>query len=50
VLAAPGSRRGLKNQPSAKITSTQTTPAHNRAMKRLSPSFTKYSRIEQTLN
>src|SRR3984957_17841293 len=43
VLDAPGSRLGRKNQPSVKMTSTHTTPAHSKARKTLSPSVTKYS-------
>ncbi len=46
TLVAPGSRLGLTNQPSTKITSTQTLAAHRRPMKRLSPSFTKYPQIK----
>src|ERR1700722_1244099 len=41
TLVALGSRCGLKNHPSIRITATQTAAAHIRAMKRLSPSFTK---------
>src|ERR1700733_8884406 len=42
ALNAPGSRLGRKNQPSAKMISTHTTPAHSKPRKTLSPSVTKY--------
>src|ERR1700691_3173636 len=41
ALNAPGSRLGRKNQPSTRMTSTHTTPAHSKARKTLSPSVTK---------
>src|SRR5450755_4914737 len=44
ALDAPGSRLGLKNQPSIRITRTQTAPAHRSPMKIPSPSFTNCSK------
>src|SRR5579872_5989946 len=50
ALVAPGSRRGRMNQPSIRITSTQTAAAHSSAKKMRSPSVTKYPQGDQSEN